>query len=84
MTIPAEASAKPLAAAAQPAKFLVVGTGGYVVNLGVFAALDAAGLTYILNSIISYFIANALKHTRPGSFSRSCSENPEISASRLV
>jgi putative flippase GtrA len=59
VTSPAEVSRQPFAAAAQPAKFLVVGTGGYVINLGVFALLHAAGVGYIANSIISYFVANA-------------------------
>ena len=62
MTTPTEASPKPLAAAAQPVKFLIVGGGGYVVNLGIFAALHAQGLAYIVNSIVSYFIANALMY----------------------
>ena len=62
MTTPAEASPKPLAPVAQPAKFLIVGAGGYIVNLGVFAALHATGVTYIVNSITSYFIANALMY----------------------
>jgi len=53
---------KPLAAAAQPAKFLLVGAGGYAVNLGIFAALHATGLQYVLNSIASYFMANALMY----------------------
>jgi putative flippase GtrA len=55
-------AAKPLAAAAQPARFLVVGAAGYAVNLVIFAALDTTGLTYVLNSIVSYFIANALMY----------------------
>lgn len=62
MTIPADASRRPLAAAAQPAKFLIVGAGGYVLNLAVFAVLHAAGVAYIVNSIISYFIANAVMY----------------------
>ena len=59
MTTPAQASPTPLGAAAQPARFLIVGAGGFVINLAVFALLHAAGVAYILNSIISYFIANA-------------------------
>jgi putative flippase GtrA len=49
-------------AVAQPARFLAVGAGGYVVNLGVFAALYHAGLRYIPASILSYFTANALMY----------------------
>src|SRR6266516_7875818 len=62
MTIPAEAAHKPLTAAAQPVKFLIVGAGGYAVNLGIFAALHSTGLAYIVNSIVSYLIANALMY----------------------
>ena len=62
MTTPAEVSPKPLAAAAQPVKFVIVGAGGYVVNLAVFAALHAVGVTYIANSFISYFIVNVLMY----------------------
>jgi putative flippase GtrA len=59
---PAHAPAKPLAAATQPARFLVVGAGGYVVNLGIFAGLHTTGLSYVLNSIVSYYFANALMY----------------------
>jgi putative flippase GtrA len=62
VTTPAEASPQPLAGAAQPIRFLVVGAGGYGVNLAVFAAFHAAGLSYIVNSVVSYFIANALMY----------------------
>ena len=55
------AAAKPMAAA-QPAKFLIVGAGGYAVNLAIFAALHTTGVTYVLNSIVSYFVANALMY----------------------
>ncbi len=50
------------AAVAQPAKFVVVGAGGYLVNLGVFAVLVAAEVPYITASIISYFVSNALMY----------------------
>jgi putative flippase GtrA len=63
VTTPAEAApSRSLGAAAQPAKFLIVGAGGYVVNLGVFALLHEVGVTYVVNSIVSYFIANALMY----------------------
>ena len=55
-------SSRPLAAAAQPARFVLVGIGGYVVNLGVFALLHAAGVPYVANSVVSYSIANALMY----------------------
>src|SRR2546430_7108399 len=62
MPIPAATSVKPRKAAAQPVKFLIVGAGGYVVNLAVFVVLHTTGLTYILNSIVSYFVANAVMY----------------------
>ena len=49
-------------AVAEPAKFVVVGAGGYLVNLGVFAALVAADVPYITASVISYFVSNALMY----------------------
>jgi putative flippase GtrA len=55
-------TAGPFAAAAQPAKFLLVGAGGYVVNLGVFALLETTRPSYFFNSIVSYLIANALMY----------------------
>jgi putative flippase GtrA len=62
MTEEASAGSRPLAAAAQPAKFLLVGAGGYVVNLAVFALIETARPSYFLNSIVSYVIANALMY----------------------
>jgi putative flippase GtrA len=61
-SVPSGAEPRPLAAAAQPAKFLIVGAGGYAVNLAVFAAFHSAGLTYVVNALVSYFIANALMY----------------------
>ena len=49
-------------AAAQPLKFLIVGSCGYLANLGIFAGLLAAGLTYAPNSVLSYFLSNALMY----------------------
>jgi putative flippase GtrA len=49
-------------AVAQPVKFLAVGAGGYVVNLGVFAALYGLGTPYIAASIASYAVSNALMY----------------------
>jgi putative flippase GtrA len=62
MTAGARPGASPLAAVAQPAKFLVVGAGGYLVNLGVFALLETTRPSYFFNSIVSYLIANALMY----------------------
>ena len=49
-------------AAAQPVRFVVIGAGGYLVNLAVFAALFHAGLPYVPASIASYFASNALMY----------------------
>ena len=49
-------------AVAQPARFLAVGVGGYVVNLAVFAGLFRTGLAYVPASILSYFTSNALMY----------------------
>jgi putative flippase GtrA len=46
----------------QPAKFVLVGAGGYVVNLAIFALLYGLGVPYALDSIISYFVSNALMY----------------------
>ena len=48
--------------AAQPAKFLAVGTAGYAVNLLAFAALYAAGSAYFAASAAAYLVANALMY----------------------
>ena len=44
----------------QPAKFVLVGAIGYVVNLLAFAGLYGAGTPYAAASIVSYFLSNAL------------------------
>jgi putative flippase GtrA len=48
--------------AARPARFLVVGAAGYGVNLVVFALLVAADVQYVLASVISYLVSNALMY----------------------
>jgi putative flippase GtrA len=48
--------------ASQPVKFLLVGAGGYLVNLAVFTSLLRLGVPYLLDSIVSYFISNALMY----------------------
>lgn len=48
--------------AARPARFLLVGGAGYAINLAVFAALVAAGLRYVLASVLSYLVSNALMY----------------------
>ncbi len=47
---------------AQPLKFLIVGAGGYFVNLAVFAWLLRVGVPYLIDSILSYFVSNALMY----------------------
>lgn len=46
----------------QPVKFVLVGAGGYFVNLAVFAGLLQLGVPYLLDSIVSYFVSNALMY----------------------
>ena len=46
----------------QPFKFVLVGAGGYVVNLLAFAALFEGGLRYVLASVTAYFISNVLMY----------------------
>jgi putative flippase GtrA len=48
--------------AKQPLKFLLVGAGGYLVNLAVFTWLLRLGVPYLLDSIVSYFVSNALMY----------------------
>lgn len=43
---------------AQPARFLLVGTAGFAVNLAAFAALYRAGAPYLAASVASYLAAN--------------------------
>ncbi len=46
----------------QPAKFVLVGAGGYVVNLAAFSLLYTAGVRYVTASILSYVLSNALMY----------------------
>ena len=48
--------------AARPARFLVVGAGGYVVNVATFAVLVGAGMKYVPASAVSYLVSNALMY----------------------
>ena len=48
--------------AARPARFLVVGAGGYVVNVATFALLVGAGMKYVPASAVSYLVSNALMY----------------------
>jgi putative flippase GtrA len=48
--------------ASQPVRFLLVGAGGYAVNLAVFALLHAAGTPYVAAAIASYVVSNALMY----------------------
>ena len=48
--------------AAQPLRFLIVGAGGYGVNLALFAVFVAAGMQYVTASVASYLISNALMY----------------------
>ncbi len=46
----------------QPVRFVLVGAGGYVVNLLVFAALFEGGVRYVIASVTAYFVSNALMY----------------------
>ena len=46
----------------QPARFVLVGAGGYAVNLLAFAALYGAGTPYVAASLLAYFFSNALMY----------------------
>lgn len=46
----------------QPAKFVLVGAGGYVINLIAFSLLYAADVQYVAASVLSYFLSNALMY----------------------
>lgn len=48
--------------AGQPLRFLVVGAAGYGVNLATFALLVGVGVRYVLASIVSYLVSNALMY----------------------
>jgi putative flippase GtrA len=47
---------------ARPAKFVLVGAAGFVVNLAVFALMYELGVPYLAASILSYAISNALMY----------------------
>ena len=64
--------------AAQPARFLVVGTTGYGVNLAAFALLVRAGVGYVLASAVSYLVANALMYLGNRYFTRSEEHTSEL------
>ena len=51
-----------MSARGQPVRFLIVGTVGYFVSVGAFAALHALAVPYVAASILSYLIANALTY----------------------
>ena len=48
--------------AAQPARFVAVGAVGYGINLLTFALLVAAEIEYVLASVLSYLVSNALMY----------------------
>jgi len=48
--------------APQSVKFVLVGAGGYGVNLSVFAALLGLGCPYVPASVLAYLCSNALMY----------------------
>jgi putative flippase GtrA len=51
-----------VSALGQPARFVLVGGGGYIVNLLVFSLLYALGTPYAGAALGSYFVSNALMY----------------------
>ena len=43
----------------QPARFVLVGAGGYFANVASYAALLALGVRYAAASVLAYFLSNA-------------------------
>ena len=43
----------------QPATFVLVGAGGFLLNLAAFAALFGAGVSYLVASVLAYLLSNA-------------------------
>ena len=48
--------------AGPPLRFVIVGAGGYVANLLLFAALYELGVPYVAASVVSYLVSNALMY----------------------
>lgn len=48
--------------AGEPLRFLVVGAGGFAVNIASFAALDWLGVAYAAASVAAYLISNFLMY----------------------
>jgi putative flippase GtrA len=46
----------------QPVKFVLVGAGGYAVNVALFAVLYGVGTAYVAASVGAYFASNALMY----------------------
>jgi putative flippase GtrA len=46
----------------QPARFVLVGAGGYAANLALFAAFYSLGTAYLAASITAYFVSNGFMY----------------------
>jgi putative flippase GtrA len=46
----------------QPARFVLVGAGGYAANLALFAALYSLGTAYLAASVTAYFASNGFMY----------------------
>lgn len=46
----------------QPARFVLVGAGGFAANLGLFAGLYGLGTAYLGASVTAYFVSNGLMY----------------------
>ena len=51
-----------MTALGQPARFMLVGAGGYAANLALFAALYSLGSSYLAASVTAYLISNGLMY----------------------
>ncbi|MBD0329061.1 MAG: GtrA family protein [Thermoleophilia bacterium] len=51
-----------MSALGEPARFVLVGAGGYLVNLLVFSLLYALATPYVAAALVSYFVSNALMY----------------------
>lgn len=47
---------------AQPVKFLLVGIGGFVLNVCAFTVLFGVGTWYLAASVIAYFVSNGVMY----------------------
>jgi putative flippase GtrA len=64
----------------QPAKFVLVGAGGFVLNLLAFTALFDLGAWYLAASVLAYFASNAAMYIGNRYFTFSLSHDGVLGA----